>query len=62
MRENLHSKCMCFFMFCFLLGGKKQQQTSVNVYYSLMESMFNFDVVLSTLSDSTFAMILITKA
>lgn len=53
MRENLHSKCMFFFlMFRFLLEKNN----------SMKKSIFKFDVVLSTMSDSTFAMILITKA
>lgn len=52
-------KMYVFFMFHFLLEEKK---TSQNVSDSLMKSMFNFDVVLSTMSDSTFTMILITEA
>lgn len=52
--------CVCHVLFLVGVGG--EGEASINVYYSLMESMFNFDVVLSTLSDSTFAMILITKA
>lgn len=58
MRENLHSKCMCFS--CFISFWEKKPSQNVN--NSLMKRMFNSDVVLSKMSDSTFAMILISKA
>lgn len=48
-------KTVCVFHVSFLVGKKK-----TSVWSSLMKSMFNFDVVLSKMSNSTFAMILIT--
>lgn len=46
-----------FSMFRFLVGKRKYFPN-----FTDEKSMFNFNVVLYTLSDSTFATILITKA
>lgn len=48
-----------FFYVSFVVGRKKNFSKCLQF---TDESMFNFDVVLSTMSDSTFGMILITKA